>query len=49
MSMHKSRNYEGSMETAWRQHGNGMDSYTFYGDFMVKVMWRFFGKSALVI
>ena len=32
-----------SMEIVWRQCGDCVESNTFYGDFMVKLVWRFLG------
>ena len=33
-----------SMETEWRLYGDSVESDTFYGDFMVKLLWRLSGN-----
>ena len=37
------RQYGDCLETVWRQCGDSVESDAFYGDFMVKLVWRLSG------
>ena len=42
--MEKLRNLsEDFLENIWQMYGDSVESDTFYGDFMVKSVWRLFG------